>query len=417
MSSTRDIITLAILFISLYFEVFMLITYIERRKILHGRVKDTLAAHADLPSVTIIVPCYNEQYTAGKTIHSLLGLEYPADKLRIVAVNDGSTDGTREALEVFRGNPQIEIIHKENGGKHTALNLAISQATTELVGCLDADSYVVPDALMRLVRQFQNPETMAVVPSLHIHEPKTIIQIIQKTEYIIGVFLRSIQGELNAIYVTPGPFSIIRKSVFDKIGLYKKAYNTEDMELALRMQANGMKIASAQDAVVYTSSPRSVKALYTQRVRWTSGFLSNITREYRFMLFKPSYGHMGGFILPAMLVSAFSIIFIISTFAYDIVRFAHSLIVRFESIGMHGFSWSMPRFDLFFFHTSPVIFSGMVAICTVIAFIFIGSKLSRGNTPRIRDIATYMFLYSFIAPFWVGRSLINLAFGKQAAWR
>ena len=348
MSSSRDIITLAVLFISLYFEVFMLITYFERRKILHNRVHEVVTAHDKLPSVTIIVPCYNEQYTAGKTIASLLALNYPTHKLSIVAVNDGSTDGTREALEVFRTHPQVRIVHKENGGKHTALNLAISSATTDLVGCLDADSYVVPDALMRLVRRFSDPTVMAVVPSLHIHEPRTLIQVIQKTEYIIGVFLRSIQAELDAIYVTPGPFSIIRKSVFDTIGLYKKAYNTEDMEFALRMQAHGMKIANAHDAVVYTSSPRTIPALYKQRVRWTSGFLSNITREYRFMLLKPAYGHMGGFILPTMIISAFSIIFVILMFIYDFIRGIHSLIVSFQSIGMHIFEWHTPFQPLLF---------------------------------------------------------------------
>jgi cellulose synthase/poly-beta-1,6-N-acetylglucosamine synthase-like glycosyltransferase len=189
------------------------------------------------------------------------------------------------------------------------------------------------------------------------------------------------------------------------------------MELAMRMQANGMKIASAHDAVVYTSSPRTIPALYKQRVRWTSGFLSNITREYRFMLLKPSYGHMGGFILPAMLISAFSIIFIISMFAYDIARAIQAIVIRFESIGLRGFSWSWPNFNWYYLHTSPIAFGGVIAIATVILFIFIGSKLSHGNTPRIRDIVSYMFLYSLIAPVWVGRSIINVAFGKQAAWR
>jgi cellulose synthase/poly-beta-1,6-N-acetylglucosamine synthase-like glycosyltransferase len=115
MESSRDIATLVVLFVSLYFEVFMLITYIEHRKTLKGRLSKPIADYSALPAVTIIVPCFNEEKTAGKTIESLLALDYPQDKLKIVAVNDGSSDGTAALLETYKITyPQIEIIHKEN---------------------------------------------------------------------------------------------------------------------------------------------------------------------------------------------------------------------------------------------------------------------------------------------------------------
>src|SRR3989338_9600069 len=141
MYSIRDFITLTTLFCSLYFEIFMLITYLESRKTLYGRIKAPTSPDAQFPGVTIIVPCYNEEKTAAKTIESLLHLDYPKDKLHIMAINDGSTDDTALALEKYRGHPQIEIIYKENGGKHTVLNMGIARATTDFVGCLDADSY------------------------------------------------------------------------------------------------------------------------------------------------------------------------------------------------------------------------------------------------------------------------------------
>src|SRR3989338_1032830 len=94
MHSIRDLLTLATLFFSLYFEIFMLITYLERRKILHERVHAPAETHPALPGVTIIVPCYNEEKTVMKTIGSLLNIDYPKDKLHIMAINDGSTDDT-----------------------------------------------------------------------------------------------------------------------------------------------------------------------------------------------------------------------------------------------------------------------------------------------------------------------------------
>lgn len=417
MDSTRDIITLATLFCSLYFEIFMLLTYLESRKILHDRVNTSASVNSEFPGVTIIVPCYNEEKTAGKTIESLLHLDYPKDKLHILAINDGSTDSTAAALEKYMGHPQIEIIHKENGGKHTVLNIGIARATTEFVGCLDADSYAKPDALMRLMRRFENPLVMAVVPSLHVSDAKTLIQKMQSVEYLIGTFLRSVLGELNALYVTPGPLSIFRKTVFETIGHYKKAHNTEDMEMALRMQANGLVIASAHDAVVYTSSPGTPKALYRQRVRWVSGFLHNV-RDYRHMLFNLRYGHIGGFVLPMMLLSTASVTFVVSTFAYDIFNAIRDAVFRFEALGAKMFEWSRPLWDWFFFHTSPVLFASVIIFFVLLCFIIIGTTLSKSkNRLSLFDIACYVSLYSLIAPFWIIRSLANVIFQKQATWR
>ena len=66
---------------------------------------------------------------------------------------------------------------------------------------------------------------------------------------------------VDAIHVTPGPFSIFRKSVFDQLGPYRHAHNTEDQEIALRMKQNHMKIEHAPDAFVYTIGPPTVKRI------------------------------------------------------------------------------------------------------------------------------------------------------------
>jgi len=416
MSSLRDIATLSVLFMSLYYEIFMLITYFEHKKKIQGILHSKSLVHDDLPSVTVIVPCFNEEKTVGKTLDSLMALDYPKEKLNIVAVNDGSRDGTRQVLETYKNYSNFRIIEKENGGKHTALNLAIKEAKTEFVGCLDADSYAKPDSLLRLIRRFDKPDIMAVVPSLQVYSPQTVIQKVQKVEYIIGAFLRSILAELNALYVTPGPFSIFRKSVFEEIGYYKKAHNTEDMEMAMRMQSRRLKIASAHDAVVFTSSPQSIPKLYRQRVRWTSGFLNNV-RDYKFMLFNMNYGNIGMFVLPFMLLSAVSITFVVATIGYDLVNMAHAWYVRYQALGTNMFEWSWPSFNWFFMKTTPLMFCGIVAIGVVITFIIIGSRMTSGNKAKPIEVVSYVCLYSFIAPWWVIKSIYNVAFAKQLSWR
>lgn len=107
---------------------------------------------------------------------------------------------------------------------------------------------------------------------------------------------------MHAIHIAPGPFSFFRREVFDTIGIYKHAHNTEDMEIAMRMQKHGLKIAHAPRAVVYTSSPNTIKKLYKQRVRWVSGFLGNLM-DYRRMLFNKKHGDLGLIVLPMALLS------------------------------------------------------------------------------------------------------------------
>jgi cellulose synthase/poly-beta-1,6-N-acetylglucosamine synthase-like glycosyltransferase len=104
----------------------------------------------------------------------------------------------------------------------------------------------------------------------------------QAIEYLIGVFTRKMFGSLDAIQVTPGPFSIFRKEVFEKIGNYRKAHNTEDFEITLRMHKAHLRIANSHKALVYTVGPATAKGFFYQRLRWARGFLENASNTENF---------------------------------------------------------------------------------------------------------------------------------------
>jgi cellulose synthase/poly-beta-1,6-N-acetylglucosamine synthase-like glycosyltransferase len=118
---------------------------------------------------------------------------------------------------------------------------------------------------------------MAVAPSVTVFEPKNIIQYAQKAEYHMGVYFKKMLGILGAINVTPGPLTVFRKKVFDDLGPYRHGHSTEDMEIAYRMQKNRYKIEHCNDAYVYTNTPKTVRKLYRQRLRWIYGFISPST--------------------------------------------------------------------------------------------------------------------------------------------
>jgi cellulose synthase/poly-beta-1,6-N-acetylglucosamine synthase-like glycosyltransferase len=297
-----DISTITInffLFLTLYAQVLLLFTFFERKNIFEAGAENGTSSIKKFPIVTVIVPVWNEEKTLAGTVNSLLGLDYPKDKIDVIIVDDGSKDKTRQVANTFKSHNQVRVFHKENGGKHTAVNLGIKHARGELIGCLDADSFVDKNALLEIVRCFEDEKIMAVTPAIRVHAPGNILQKIQRVEYNMGIFLRKMFGTMNAIHVTPGPFSIFRKKVFDDLGEYRRAHNTEDMEMALRMHKNHYPIANAPLSYVYTVTPHTVKGLYRQRLRWVYGFLANAI-DYRGMIFNKKYGNVGIFTSPAV---------------------------------------------------------------------------------------------------------------------
>src|ERR1035437_9666979 len=327
-ATIQSVLIYCSLFFATYFEVFLMITLLDNNKKLRLENSSMDDEPTSYPTVTIVVPCFNEESTVDGTIKSLLAMNYPRDKFNITIVDDGSTDNTWQYIQKYADNPQIEIFKKANGGKYTALNYGIERSTADIVGCLDADSYVDKEALRRIVRYFEKPTVMAVTPAIKIYNPKTIVQHIQYIEYPLSIMVKKILSFLNALYVTPGPFTIFRRSVFTKIGPFRHAHNTEDMEMAMRMHINHLKIENCHKGFVYTIGPRTLKTLYQQRVRWIHGFLENII-DYKKVLFKKEYGHVAFLTLPFTIVSLLSVIMIVLFILWSIGTKIHSLIAKF----------------------------------------------------------------------------------------
>ncbi|MCK9345007.1 MAG: glycosyltransferase family 2 protein [Candidatus Pacebacteria bacterium] len=400
------------LFLTLYLEVFFLITFFEERaKLSTEKLKEKLAYY---PSTTIIVPCWNEEKTVSKTVDSLLRLNYPKNKLEIFIIDDGSTDNTWSIVQKFKNNPQVKLFHKENGGKHTAVNFGIENSQAELIGCLDADSFVDKDALHEIAAAFnEDPKMMAATPMLVVHEPKTILQKMQKTEYHMGAFLKRMLSPLDAINVTPGPFSIFRSEVFKQIGLYKKAHNTEDGEYALRMQANHMRIRNVHTAQVYTSTPSTLYKLYRQRLRWSYGTMKN-TLDYRFMMFRREYGILGMITLPLSFFGVFVFLYNFGFVAFHAVKVVAEKIVEISTV---GFMFALPKANPFFFNTDFAAILSYMFLGLGLVIIWNGVKLAEGRFRPSTGIFYFLFLYGIVAPIWFIRAVINVIFSRGTSWR
>lgn len=401
------------LFLATYFEVFLMVTLLGNNKKLRHENVTMNDEPASFPTVTIVIPCFNEESTVDGTIKSLLSMNYPKDKFNITIVDDGSTDNTWQYIQRYANNPQIDIYRKENGGKYTALNYGIEHSKADLIGCLDADSFVDKDTLRRIVRYFADTKIMAVTPAIKIFKPKTLIQGMQYIEYQLGITVKKLFSYLSAIHVTPGPFTIFRREVFQKIGPFRHAHNTEDMEIAMRMHKNHLRIENCHKAFVYTVGPRTIKALYKQRVRWTHGFLENLI-DYKSILFKKEYGHIAFFTLPFSLASITSVIGVVCLTIWSVGVRIYDFFYSITVVGFHPhfrFKWSF-----IYFNTKTSLFIALILFSMTMILLLIGRKISEEKAIS-REIIYFLIVYPFIAPLWIGKSVYNTVFSKKSTWR
>lgn len=400
------------LFLSLYFQVFLLTSFFENKKKIK---KEELNKVTDYPTVTVAVPCWNEESTLSATLDSLLSLDYPKDKLKIIVVDNNSKDRTYAIGEIYAyNNPGVVEIYKEiKQGKHHAVNLALKKSTSSFFGCLDADSFVTPQTLKTIISYFENNDSvMAVTPCIHIRDPKTFVQRMQAIEYLMGVFLRKTYGELDAIQVTPGPFSIFRKEVFQKIGEYRKAHNTEDFEITLRMHKARLKIVNSHKALVYTVGPRTPRGFFHQRLRWARGFLENAI-DYKELLFKKEYGNFGMFTLPIAFLFVFygfyASIFSFYVFGSQITN----ILQRWLAVGIHP---KMPTFDIFYLNTTVMSFIVMLMLTIFLIVLYIGNILSDDRQEFYRNFPIFFITYPLFVPFFLGRAIFDTFLHRKNDW-
>ncbi len=393
------------LFLSLYFGIFIFITFFENKKRMYNKDGKTF------PFISMIVPCYNEEDNIEKAVLSLKNADYPKEKLQIIVIDDGSTDQTLTKIKTISG---IEFFHKENGGKFTALNYGIQKSKGELIGCLDADCMADRNSLKKIVSHFTDPKVSCVVSTIKIDHPKNILEGIQCAEYLISAFLKKNQSFLGSLIVTPGPLSIFRKETLKQTGPYKKAHMTEDLEMALRMQSKNLKIVHALDSIVYTKAQPKLVGLCRQRLRWRRGFLLNL-RDYKNLLDFRKHGNLSLFLFYNIFGALLSISLVFYT-TYKIVKFFAShlnnaLLVNFDYLPYLS-NISFPSL-----HFNPAFLLGVLSLIAMLLWLFLGKKLTFDKINIKEKAVFYVILYSFLNTLWWILASFSIIFKKEVSWK
>jgi len=365
-------------------------------------------------TLSFLVPAYNEENTIQDTILSLLNLDYPKERLEIIAINDGSTDNTANIIKKMAVQyPNLKLLDKPNTGKADSLNCAIEIAKGELIAITDSDSFPEPDALNKIVGFFNDEKVAAVTSAVFLRNKEKFFEKVQAIEYFVLAWTRKLLDFVDSVYVTNGPLSVYRAEALRKIGGFDPKNITEDIEVTWHLLSEGYKTRMSLGAHVYTVAPNKLKSWWRQRVRWGVGGIQTISKYKKYFF---SRGVFGIFIIPYVSVS---IILSIFTFFLTVYILSRSFLLTFlsatYSIHAQTILFSMQEVNL----TPPVMLFfivilfvlGLVYTLYILTF-FKTDQLGTGGIRKILNSLFYLLIYLTIYPVvWIP-SIYNSIIGR-----
>jgi 1,2-diacylglycerol 3-beta-glucosyltransferase len=259
--------------------------------------RDMLAAEVGLtsytPSVAVFVGCKNEELVVDGMVTALFALDYPADRLTLVVVDDGSDDSTGARLDAWAArDPRLRVLHRppgSGGGKSGALNDALSLVEADIAVVFDADHEPEPAALRRLVRHFRDPVVGAVMG-------RCVIRNGRDSQLAGTVFVDFLSGYLvneygrQALFELPaygGANCAVRMSTLRDLGGWNPHSVTEDTDLTLRVLMAGQRVRYDLSAVDFEEAVVSARRFWTQRYRWARGHQKCFRDYWRPLLRSP----------------------------------------------------------------------------------------------------------------------------------
>lgn len=390
----------------LYMGCFFLLAFLEKQTV-----------HVPLltkwPSVSVIIPAWNRGESLRTCLQHVTAMHY-AGKWDITVINDGSTDQTREILNEFKG--KIKVIHNEkNIGKAASLNKAARSTKGEFIAAIDGDSFPNVDTLEKLIPHFYRDEKVGAVTTIvRVQNRNNLLARIQEVEYFLEFGLKnSVLNTLDSLYVTPGPFSVYRRSAFEKIGGYDVHNITEDMEITFALHKAGYSVVLEADAQVFTDVPDTLKKLFRQRQRWARGGWQTIFK-YRNEMFSPQKFFFRVFFPLRVILDTGAIFFLLlaarmfSESLLDISRsFTSYSTIAFETIVLPPLYLNS---DLFLY---------MLIVGLTILMAAMGTRAAGVKTKNLSMVGVILFLsvyWIFILSTQVWGLFLAMSSGGRGKW-
>jgi len=235
-----------------------------------------------LPKVTVIIPAYNEGAMVEKAIYSVAASDYPADRLEIICIDDGSKDDTWEYMQRAQARrPElIRLIRfPKNRGKREALYAGFSQGTGAYFVSVDSDSVIEAHTVKQIVApMLQDPKIGGVAGNVKVYNrAANLITRMLWVRFVLSFdFLRASQSAYGFVFCTPGALSAYRREAIIPIleewrgqtFLGNKCTIGEDRAFTNLILRQGYQTVYQRSAVVYTTVPETYQGMCRMFLRW-----------------------------------------------------------------------------------------------------------------------------------------------------
>lgn len=264
----------AILFINIILAIGGYIYYLKSLKFKDERLDE-------YPFVSILVPAHNEGKVIGKTVESLLSLDYPRDKMELIVINDNSSDDSKDILQSIKDRYQrynFTIINTDNitggKGKSNALNIGYQKSKGDFIAIYDADNTPERTALRYLIQTIVKDESLgAVIGKFRTrNKHKNILTKFINIETLSFQWIAQAgRKQLLGLCTIPGTNFVLRRTTIEKLGGWDTKAIAEDTEISFRIYKMGQRITYVPQSVTWEQEPETINVWLKQRTRWVKG--------------------------------------------------------------------------------------------------------------------------------------------------
>lgn len=270
------------------------------------------------PVVSVVISVYNEEKTIAQKLENTLALDYPKDRLEIMVVSDGSTDGTERIVSAVGDSRIVLKAFRRRSGKTACLNRTLPDARGEIVFFTDANSMFPRDTLLRLVRNFADPNVGLLTGWTRYGK-------VDQSEDTTGVYSRFEkwtklrESNISSCVGADGAVFAIRKELYRVL----QEHDINDFVIPLNVIGQGKRVVMDADVYCFEQASSAPGKEYRRQVRITTRTLGAIRRNLEFL--NPiRYGWFSFFLISHKIMRFLVPFFLLASFGTNLVLLGRS---------------------------------------------------------------------------------------------
>ncbi|GAB4167781.1 MAG: glycosyltransferase family 2 protein [Calditrichia bacterium] len=232
-----------------------------------------------LPTITFIIAAYNEEKVIEEKINNTLNLNYPKEKMEVIIVADGSNDRTVEIVKSYISDSVKLLYHPARKGKTAALNRAFKSAENEIIIMSDANNMFKEDALLHLVKYFENEQVGGVCGVKKIknsadRDSSTGDSMYWKYES----FIKKCESDYSSIVGADGEIFAVRRNLIDFI---PEHIINDDASISLQILKKNKRVLYEMNAISYEEASINIEDDFNVKVRMVAGGYQTVSTYWK----------------------------------------------------------------------------------------------------------------------------------------